>query len=244
MKHFLLFLFASIFTTNVALSQDPITVANTGGNCSASIYSSDAFSQYTFFEMHNGKASYTSSNYFLCPDAPTEGDCNNYSTSSPGGHIIRWSGTRWEWLNGNYDGCFWLINACISISSNSQKVLAYNTEDSAIPPCSNWIANTAEGFDCLPTITSGCTLSVEENSFLVDIKVFPNPTNQNVTIDLNQIKKSFKANLYNSLGQILWSKEINDSSRFQFEIHQASGIYFMEILGKNGERAYIKLIKE
>ncbi|AUS06900.1 T9SS type A sorting domain-containing protein [Pseudotamlana carrageenivorans] len=243
MKFLLLYFSLSVFTLNTILAQVPITIGNSGGDCSNYVYSSNAFTEYTYYEMYNGKASYTSSSYVNCSDFPTENDCNPV-TSATRGYIIRWNGTRWEWISGN-EGCFWLVSECTGVSTTGVFLLAYNTEDSTLPPCSGWTANTTDGYSCVPNITSGCyILNIIKNLFSTDIKAYPNPFSQEITISFGNTQKSFEAKLYNSLGQIIWLKKINQSSFFQFEIDQPAGIYFIELLGVNGERAYIKVMKE
>ena len=73
--------------------------------------------------------------------------------------------------------------------------------------------------------------------------MFPNPSKNHFSITFGKTQITFKAKLYNTLGLLIWSKKINNSAVFQFKIDQPTGVYYLEIIGLNNEKAYIKLLK-
>lgn len=87
--------------------------------------------------------------------------------------------------------------------------------------------------------TEDCSsLSIDDTN-LLSFSVFPNPTNNFVTIEAKtQIKTII---VYNQLGQVMLSKSNQNSISF-FKLNK--GIYFIKIENSNGDFAIQKVIKE
>ena len=87
-------------------------------------------------------------------------------------------------------------------------------------------------------------ITINENSFVKSIEIYPNPTSDKVTIDLNNQKsESFNIKISNVLGQVVFSemkhyatnaKEILDVSTFE------KGVYHLEV--KNNEVSFMQKI--
>jgi hypothetical protein len=79
------------------------------------------------------------------------------------------------------------------------------------------------------------------------INVFPNPFNDVINININEIKESnFKLVLMDASGKVLWVKNVKDASNSYHEViytsSYAHGIYFLNYIS-NDKNTVIKLIK-
>ena len=227
--YFLALLFLSIYQVS---AQDPITVS---GTCS----DSEALGVYNYDGDINGKPSYRKGVLLDCTEYD-EATCE----APPKTYLIKWNGSAWEWSS-DFADCVWLVQLCVPKSVSGEDpstILANNTGDTTVPTCTGWVA-TAEG--CVPDITTGCeSLSVIQNTFSSNIALYPNPTNGNISIDLGNINSSISVRLTNLIGKVIWTKDFNNTSSIQFEINQPTGIYLIELTGENGEKAYLKMVKE
>lgn len=72
-----------------------------------------------------------------------------------------------------------------------------------------------------------------------DIKLFPNPTTDYITIELSNVSLVSEVIIYNSFGQIvLQQRNLNDSSTTLNVMHLPAGIYTVSILDKNKKTIY------
>jgi len=87
------------------------------------------------------------------------------------------------------------------------------------------------------------TLSIN-NNLLPNASFYPNPTNGNVKIDLNQSFSKINLQAINSLGQTVLVRNFENTNKINFEIIGNSGIYFVEIQNETGLKSTLKIIKE
>ncbi len=110
------------------------------------------------------------------------------------------------------------------------------------------INNTANiYFDFNPAIVTNTwktefinTLSVSDNQFS-NLKVYPNPTTNILNINANSDIESLE--ITSVLGQVVLSKNVNDSKTEVNMSKLAKGIYFVKIIANGGEKV-VKIIKE
>ena len=76
------------------------------------------------------------------------------------------------------------------------------------------------------------------------VKVFPNPTTGNLSIDLGGLKNKITATLVNNLGQIISTEKFKTASVVSLNINAPIGIYFLKLETAEGEIVTIKVIKE
>lgn len=88
------------------------------------------------------------------------------------------------------------------------------------------------------------TLSISENDFLQKIRVYPNPTYGNLSIELEQHYSKINIEVYNLKGQLVIQKEELDSDNIQLTIDNSAGIYFAKILTSDGQKTTIKVLKK
>lgn len=88
-------------------------------------------------------------------------------------------------------------------------------------------------------------LSVEEETLLSDISIYPNPSKGLTNIDLTHLERHKKVNIkvFNPMGQLVIQAIDIKQEFFQFYLNDAPGVYFIEI-NSGHKRKYFKLIKE
>lgn len=98
------------------------------------------------------------------------------------------------------------------------------------------------------TATSSCqtitisTAGLDENDIFNGVSMYPNPTNGSVTVDLGKLNSaSLKVTGMN--GQVVYQKENIENALHQFNLNEATGVYFVEI-NADGENKVLKLIIE
>jgi len=210
----------------------------------------DVLGVYEYDGVYNGKASFRKGlNITACSDMHTQAICENPNALIK--YSIRWDGSKWEWLaeiNPLNLNCQWFAPAsqCIpSFKSSailSSTLLATSTDDTgSLPPCSNWIA---EATGCVPIITGCEALGITQNISSNTVALYPNPTNGDVTIDLGHINKSVTVSLISVTGQLIWKKNMQNTSSLEFNITQSAGFYFVQIVKENGEKNLLKVLKK
>ena len=81
---------------------------------------------------------------------------------------------------------------------------------------------------------------IEGHNYFNKILIYPNPTNQNFTIEANEIFKSVK--LYNTIGQLVLATSPKQNIT-QIEVsHLPKGLYFVQILQQNGDGVLKKVV--
>lgn len=96
------------------------------------------------------------------------------------------------------------------------------------------------------TLLSNCvtisTVGLDENDIFNGVSMYPNPTNGSVTVDLGKLNSaSLKVTGMN--GQVVYQKENIENALHQFNLNEATGVYFVEI-NADGENKVLKLIIE
>ncbi len=87
-------------------------------------------------------------------------------------------------------------------------------------------------------------IGVAENAFESQLKVYPNPTSRKVTIDLGSAYSGVSISVVNLIGQTILTKKYENTQFLDVEINGATGVYFVKVNTKNGNKAVIKILKE
>lgn len=78
-----------------------------------------------------------------------------------------------------------------------------------------------------------------------NVSVYPNPsTNGDINISFGNNSFTGKYQLYNVIGKLLKSKNINNVTVIKESITTATGIYFIKLLDNNKKVKFLKIIKE
>ena len=139
------------------------------------------------------------------------------------------AGAEYAWIDCNDN------NALINGATNQTYTATINGDYAVIVTENGCSATSA----CLNVNSVG----IIENSFGTDINVYPNPTSQEITIDLGAEYLNIVIRITNALGQIIEVKQIATSSSVDLTLNGAPGTYILEISAENGIKARVRVVK-
>jgi hypothetical protein len=87
------------------------------------------------------------------------------------------------------------------------------------------------------------SLSNHDNEFLNQLSIYPNPTNNNVTINYDVSLDKASILIYNVLGQLITKTNLSQISEKQIPIEGQNGVYFIEIEAENHQKKVFKIVK-
>jgi len=96
----------------------------------------------------------------------------------------------------------------------------------------NWFSLGSHDCSCNP-------VSMPEMEFN-NYSIFPNPTEDVVTIKLDENIKSLT--ITNSLGQSIWNKEFLNKGLYTIELPKSAGVYFVHLVSNNGTNSTEKIL--
>lgn len=92
--------------------------------------------------------------------------------------------------------------------------------------------------------TFPCTYtSIQEENSMNEVRIFPNPTSEFITIEFPEIMTSIDVRLIDAVGQEIAQLHFNQVSQFELKINGAPGIYFVELNSSNGKKTRAKVMK-
>lgn len=86
------------------------------------------------------------------------------------------------------------------------------------------------------------TLSSNEY-ILEELQLYPNPTNDNITLKTNKIVSSLEVKVYDTIGQLIFHNEFKDTDEVSIEIPGEYGLYVIELILDGKEKTIKKIIK-
>ena len=140
------------------------------------------------------------------------------------------NGANYQWLdcsNNNYP-----INNAInqSFTPDSNGLYAVEISKATCIDTSNCYLISGIGFD-----------NIESDYYAV--VVYPNPTFGKVFIQSHLPQRDIHIRVRNLLGEIIMESNIKSKDEINFYIHQPKGVYFVDLLFRNGDIRTFKLIK-
>lgn len=96
----------------------------------------------------------------------------------------------------------------------------------------NWFSLGVHDCACNPA-------SISEMNF-TNYSIFPNPTEDVVTIKLDENIKSLT--ITNSLGQSVWKKEFLNKGLYTIELPKSAGVYFVHLVSNKGTNSIEKIL--
>jgi len=148
------------------------------------------------------------------------GDPNDFNlyTRQENGDLNNWNLNCAAW--GKDGGTYNYDNSC-NISNGSQFFIQSNSNNA---------------------IQSGF-IGIVENSFSSEMKLYPNPNEGQLTLELGKTYSTISIRIMNSIGQQVFSKYYSDSEKINLNIDGEPGFYTIEIIGPEGEKAFVKVVK-
>jgi hypothetical protein len=138
------------------------------------------------------------------------------------------TGATYQWLDCNKN--FTKIN-----NAKSRTYVANSNGNYAVEVTQNGCIDTSL---CI----SLSNVQILENTFNTSVKLFPNPTNNEVTIDLGKHYNEVSVIIRNALGQEVMKESFNNTNAFKLNIPGESGLYILE-LHATGHKALLRVLK-
>lgn len=119
-----------------------------------------------------------------------------------------------------------------------------NTYQEEIDYLKTWITNRLTWMDA--NMFGTCNdLGLDEKGNTNQIRVYPNPSKDNISIDLHDIKESCIIELISPLGQVLKKELISSNSTYNLSLEGLNnGLYFINVYIADSLYQSIKIIKE
>lgn len=91
---------------------------------------------------------------------------------------------------------------------------------------------------------TGGVAGLIENSIEDQVRVYPNPTSGSVNIEFEKTQEALTINILNATGQLIKTKREFNSNLFQAEIDGPEGVYLVEVVKSEQEKAVFRLVKQ
>ncbi len=172
-------------------------------------------------------------------------DGNETANSYNCGHvrIYEWNGLNWEQKGIDIDGETQGEHSGdrVSLSADGNIVVIASTENYS---SSGYEVNAGivKFFD-----VSNSALNINEFNFEEKIKIFPNPVQNRLQIQLSSSVLGPTLCILNNIGKVIIRRKINKAkaTNLEFDIGDlSSGLYFIKIIDSKGNLYYKKLIKK
>lgn len=103
-------------------------------------------------------------------------------------------------------------------------------------------------YNALCSVTSDCIevleVSLDENHAEIPFSVYPNPTFDLVTLELNEPQNFSEILIKDATGRIITQLEVEENAhQYSIDLIEKSGVYFIEMIGRNGTVICEKVLK-
>lgn len=143
-------------------------------------------------------------------------------------------------------GQVWVTDITIDLNNNLYTTGYFNDTADLDPTSSIYtLTSPAIGYDIFVNkLEDNEILGVGQNGFEENIKLYPNPTEGNLIVEIDREHNGLNLVLRNILGQVVNTKYINAKDRIEIEINEPSGVYLLEISDLKNQRAVLKIMKQ
>lgn len=138
------------------------------------------------------------------------------------------TGATYQWLDCNKN--FTKIN-----NAKSRAYVANSNGNYAVEVTQNGCIDTSL---CINL----SNVQILENTFGTSVKLFPNPTNNEVNIELGKHYNEVSVIVRNALGQEVMKESLNNTNAFKLNIPGETGLYILE-LHATGHKALLRVLK-
>lgn len=159
-------------------------------------------------------------------------------------NILEWqsaseSNSSFYKIDKSLDGENWFAIGVIDAAGNSTELLDYKFEDADKGLGMRYYKLTQVDNDGKMGLTETLSLANENNS---DMFVYPNPTYEKATVELNKTHEYTNLKVMDSFGRILKDIKIDDSLTIEIQLPDKDGFYFITAEGEN-EQSTLTVVK-
>ncbi len=144
-----------------------------------------------------------------------------------------------EW-EGNYGGSYSDEARSVHQTEDGRYIVAGESESSDGDISVN---NGIYDYWIVKLDTSGST-GISKNSFSPQMRLYPNPTSEKITIKLPNQEKGLKATVRDVTGRKISEEWIGSPSRFRLELGEETGVYIVTLEDAKGRKTVRKVVKE
>jgi hypothetical protein len=87
-------------------------------------------------------------------------------------------------------------------------------------------------------------LGIESNDFGTSLNLYPNPTQNRVTVDLGDFYSEIQLTVLNVTGQVVHTSKFENTDKINFELNTAAGVYFVQVSVPNSAPKTFKVVKQ
>ena len=88
-----------------------------------------------------------------------------------------------------------------------------------------------------------CGNSIEARDVILP-DIFPNPTTGRTRLDFGKTVNDISLNVFNPIGSLFYSRQLDGIQYFDLELPETSGLYFIQLLRSDGTKNILKVVKE
>lgn len=168
-------------------------------------------------------------NYVNLPYIP------QYETTTPHINSLTWTNYSFSFIATGGEDFLTIGNFSDDDNSDSIYIGGGNPFDEYYKNAHYYVDDVCLSSD--PLVCDNFTAGTSEGTNLTEkINLFPNPTNNNLTIVINEANIATELNIYNIQGQKVLSKNIeSNNSEIQFSLaHLPPALYFVQIISNSG----------
>jgi len=140
------------------------------------------------------------------------------------------NGATYQWIDCNNN------NIPIAGATNQ----SYTATDNGSYAVIVTVSGCTDTSSCHSIVTSG----LPENTFGSEFTVFPNPTSDQLTVDLGATLSNVIIKVSNLKGQLISTTLYEKAELITFDIEGAPGVYMVDIQTENGDIKTFKVLKK
>lgn len=141
------------------------------------------------------------------------------------------------------NGTDWDEIAQVKGNGNSNTPKSYRHTDENLNSSLAYYRLVQYDFDGQNEMSKMITINGQECSGFA-FKLYPNPTNDFVKIDINDNKENYKYIIYSSLGDIVKSSDLNSSNKKIFVGDLAAGAYLINLISNNNQISQTFIVQQ
>mgnify|MGYP000207761640 CR=1 FL=1 len=195
----------------------------------------------TSYTMPSGNMTYYGSGSYFDTLENNAAGCNHFLKVNLTIGIDETVSVSGDTLKANLDGATYQWMIC----DNGVTFLPIETNQTFIPETDGVYAVEVTKYGC--TEYSACTpislMDIKENEFENSIE-YQNPINDILNIQLKKNFESIDLNIRNIQGQLILNESYTNIQEIETEFKEATGVYFIELISKNGDSYIFKIVKK